>query len=42
MEENVAYGQVPCRRINMSMNEAHAAFRRTGDYEDIQPYYKHY
>ena len=32
MDQNVAYGQVPQRNINMSMNEA---FPKTGDYEDV-------
>ena len=35
VDQNVAYGQVLQRSINMSMNEAYAAFPRTGDYEDV-------
>ena len=35
MDQNVAYGQVPQRSINMSMNEAYATFPRTGDYENV-------
>ena len=35
IEENIAYGQVPQRCVNMLRNEAYEAFPRTGDYEDV-------
>ena len=37
MEENIAYGQVPCTSTNMTLsrNEAYGVFVTTGDYEDI-------
>ena len=35
MEENVAYGQVSCRSINMLRNEAYGVLPITGDYEDV-------
>jgi hypothetical protein len=35
MEENIAYGQVPCRSTNIMRNEAYGVFSTTGDYEDV-------
>jgi hypothetical protein len=35
IEENIAYGQVPCRSTNMSRNEAYGVLSTTGDYEDV-------
>ena len=37
MEENIAYGQVPCTSADMTLlkNEAYGVFPTTGDYEDI-------
>ena len=35
MEENVAYGQIPCGSTNTLRNEAYGVFPITGDYEDV-------
>ena len=37
MEENIAYGQVPCTSTDMTLlkNEAYGVFPTTGDYEDV-------
>ena len=35
MEENIAYGQIPCRSTNSLKNEANGVLSTTGDYEDV-------
>ena len=37
MEENIAYGQIPCTSTDMTLlkNEAYGVFPTTGNYEEV-------